>query len=84
MTIASHKLNGPKGIGCLFVREGIELEPLLHGGEQERKRRAGTENVAGAVGFAHAFNQAYAEREQRRQSYKLYRTMFLKRWSGAV
>ncbi|AST98714.1 iron-sulfur cofactor synthesis [Niallia circulans] len=76
MTIASHKLNGPKGIGCLFVREGIELEPLLHGGEQERKRRAGTENVAGAVGFAQAFNQAYAEREQRRQSYKLYRTMF--------
>ncbi len=54
ITIAGHKLGAPKGIGAVAVRAGIPLEPLLHGGGQERGRRSGTENVAGAVGLATA------------------------------
>lgn len=54
MSASSHKLNGPKGVGFLYVRRGVKLPSFLHGGEQERGRRAGTENVAGIVGFARA------------------------------
>ena len=54
MSASSHKLSGPKGVGFLYVRRGVKLPSFLHGGEQERGRRAGTENVAGIVGFAHA------------------------------
>lgn len=54
LTLSAHKLGGPKGMGALFVRRGTKMQPLLHGGTQERSRRAGTENVAGAVGFARA------------------------------
>lgn len=58
ITIAGHKLGAPKGIGLLKVRAGIPLEPLLHGGGQERGRRSGTENVAGLVGLATALQLA--------------------------
>lgn len=51
LTLSAHKLYGPKGVGCLYVRRGTKLAPLVHGGAQERNRRAGTENVAGIVGF---------------------------------
>ncbi len=51
LSLSAHKIGGPKGIGALWVRPGLRLEPLLLGGSQERGRRAGTENVAGAVGF---------------------------------
>lgn len=54
MSLSSHKLYGPKGVGCLYFNEGLPLVPLLHGGAQEAERRAGTENVAGVVGFSHA------------------------------
>jgi len=54
MTINAHKLYGPKGIGALFIREGIEIEPLLHGGGHEFGLRSSTENVPGIVGFAKA------------------------------
>lgn len=54
MSTSSHKLSGPKGVGFLYVRRGVKLPSFLHGGEQERGRRAGTENVAGIVGFARA------------------------------
>ena len=54
MSASSHKLNGPKGVGFLYVRRGVKLPSFLHGGEQERGRRAGTGNVAGIVGFARA------------------------------
>lgn len=54
MSASSHKLNGPKGVGFLYVRRGVKLPSFLNGGEQERGRRAGTENVAGIVGFARA------------------------------
>lgn len=62
VTLASHKCGGPKGIGALVVREGTRVEPQLVGGGQERGRRAGTPNVAGAVGFAVAVERAAAER----------------------
>jgi cysteine desulfurase len=55
LTISGHKLYGPKGSGVLFVRQGTPMVPLTQGGAQERQRRAGTENVAGAVGLAAAF-----------------------------
>jgi cysteine desulfurase len=51
MTISAHKVGGPKGIGALYVREGVDIDPLIRGGHQERDRRAGTENVAAAEGF---------------------------------
>lgn len=63
ISIAGHKLGAPKGTGALAVRGRVPLEPLLHGGGQERGRRSGTENVAGAVGLAAALELAEAERE---------------------
>jgi cysteine desulfurase len=60
LSISGHKFNGPKGVGVLFIRRGAELESLIDGGAQERGRRAGTENVAGAVGLAAALKEACA------------------------
>ena len=54
VAISGHKFGGPKGVGALYVREGITLTPLVHGGGQERERRSGTQNVAGIVGMAEA------------------------------
>ncbi len=54
LTISAHKVHGPKGTGALIVREGVRLEPLLHGGEQQRGVRPGTENVPGILGFGQA------------------------------
>ncbi|GGF26140.1 cysteine desulfurase family protein [Subtercola lobariae] len=63
LTISGHKLGAPKGIGALYVRGRLALEPVLHGGGQERGARSGTENVAAAVGLATALNLAEATRE---------------------
>lgn len=54
VTMNSHKIHGPKGVGALYIREGIKIQPLMHGGGHERKLRSGTENVPGIVGFARA------------------------------
>ncbi|MCJ7711048.1 MAG: cysteine desulfurase [Chloroflexi bacterium] len=62
MALAAHKVEGPKGTGALWIRRGTHILPQQHGGSQERHRRAGTENVAGAVGMAAAFELAAAER----------------------
>jgi cysteine desulfurase len=61
MTLSAHKIGGPKGVGALVVRDGVAVEPLIKGGGQERRRRAGTENVAGIVGFGVAAELAAAE-----------------------
>ena len=61
ISLSAHKLHGPKGIGALYVRQGTAMVPQLNGGAQERQRRAGTENVAGAVGFARAMRLTYAD-----------------------
>lgn len=65
LSLAAHKFHGPKGVGALYVRDGVRLAPLVLGGSQERNRRAGTENVAGAVGLAAALRLAYAELDAR-------------------
>jgi cysteine desulfurase len=62
LSIAGHKLEGPKGVGALYIRHGTILLPQQHGGTQERFRRAGTEDVAGAVGMSVAFGLATKER----------------------
>ncbi len=64
VSISAHKLGGPKGAGALVVSEGTPLRPLLHGGGQERERRGGTHDVAGAVGLATALAAAVAGREE--------------------
>ncbi len=68
LALSAHKLYGPKGVGCLYVRRGTPMAPLVRGGGQERNRRAGTENVAGIVGFgaaaALALDGLEAERRQ--------------------
>ena len=62
-SFTAHKIYGPKGIGALYIRRGVEFEPLLHGGAQERNRRAGTESVPLAAGFAKAAELAAEEIE---------------------
>jgi len=64
LSISAHKLYGPKGVGALFVKKGTRITPLMHGGEQEEGRRAGTENVPGIVGFGKAAEIAQNEMEQ--------------------
>ena len=61
MTISAHKVYGPKGIGALYVRRGTQIDPLFHGGGQERGKRPGTENVPLAVGFARAVQISVSE-----------------------
>jgi cysteine desulfurase len=63
LTISGHKFGAPKGIGALFIRRGVHLEPLMHGGTQDRGRRPGTENVAAAIGLARAAELTLAECE---------------------
>lgn len=61
LSLSGHKINGPKGMGVLYIRRGLKIENLIHGGAQERGRRAGTENVAGIVGLAKAMEISYTD-----------------------
>lgn len=63
IAVSAHKIGGPKGVGALYIREGVPFEPWQHGGEQERGRRAGTENVAAIAGFAAAVRLLMNERD---------------------
>ncbi len=65
LSMSAHKLHGPKGMGALYVRPGIKLHNLIHGGAQERKKRAGTENVPGIVGFGKAAALAHENLEEK-------------------
>ncbi len=65
LSSSAHKINGPKGIGFLYIRKGVKIRSFVHGGSQERKRRAGTENVPGIVGYGAAAKLAAATMEER-------------------
>ena len=84
ISIAGHKVGAPKGTGALGVRGRIPLEPLLHGGGQERGRRSGTEDVAGAVGLATALELAEAERIEASARLIVLRDAFIRRVLDSV
>ena len=65
LSVSGHKFGGPKGIGFLYIRKGLKLRSFVHGGAQERKRRAGTENITGIVGIAKAVEIAFATMDER-------------------
>jgi len=73
LSLAGHKFYGPKGIGALYIRKGIKIENLIHGGGQERNRRAGTENVAGIVGIGKALELATQNMEENNKKLVLLR-----------
>jgi cysteine desulfurase len=77
LSVSAHKINGPKGTGFLFVRDKVKLVPRAFGGEQERKRRAGTENVAAIVGFQEAAIVAAQERSAKREKYQEFKKTFI-------
>ena len=81
LSASGHKVNGPKGVGFLYIRTGIKIRSFIHGGAQERKRRAGTENIPGIVGLGKAAELAMATMEERSayeaklRDYLIYRVM---------
>jgi cysteine desulfurase len=77
LSVSAHKINGPKGIGFLYVKQNIALTPLSFGGEQERKRRAGTENVASIAGFAKAVEIASMERTKKVNQFIEFKKLIL-------
>ncbi|WP_028611781.1 cysteine desulfurase family protein [Paenibacillus harenae] len=76
MSFSAHKINGPQGVGALYIANGTLFEAVQHGGSQERKRRAGTENIAGIAGFAEAVDICVNERETK----QLFMDELRKRW----
>lgn len=84
MTINSGKIYGPKGVGLLYVREGVQFAPQITGGEQEHHTRAGTENVAGIVGFAKALTCAVAEMETSSERLSGLRDAFIASIQNAI
>jgi cysteine desulfurase len=84
LTLAAHKFGGPKGVGLLYVREGIALEPVLHGGGQELGRRSGTQNVAGVVGMVTAMELTVADRPRFREDVAEGRRRFEAKLSGVA
>ncbi|QKE09286.1 cysteine desulfurase family protein [Bacillus cereus] len=77
LSISAHKINGPKGVGFLYAGTNVKFEPLLIGGEQERKRRAGTENVPSIVGLQHAILLAEKTREQKNAQYEEFKDIMV-------
>ncbi|MBR2530147.1 MAG: cysteine desulfurase NifS [Lachnospiraceae bacterium] len=79
LSASGHKLNGPKGVGLLYIRNGVKITNLIHGGAQEHGRRAGTVNVPGIVGFAEAAKIASMKMEERASYEKELRDLLIKR-----
>lgn len=79
LSASGHKLNGPKGIGFLYIRKGLKLRSFVHGGAQERKRRAGTENVPGIVGLAKAVEISMNNMEERVKKEEALRDKLIER-----
>ncbi|GGH29399.1 cysteine desulfurase family protein [Paenibacillus segetis] len=77
MSFSAHKINGPQGIGALYIHKDLNIEPVLYGGLQERKRRAGTENLAGIAGFTKAVELIVANIPERQQQDELLRRTLL-------
>lgn len=73
LSVSAHKINGPRGIGFLYQRDGVKINPITYGGEQERKRRAGTENVPGVIGLKKAVQLMKQEMAERTARYLEYR-----------
>ncbi|MBR1368609.1 cysteine desulfurase [Methanocalculus chunghsingensis] len=73
LSISAHKFGGPKGVGALFIRRGLRIDPLLYGGAQEQRRRAGTENVPGIVGLGAAIERAAAMMSEKAERMKKLR-----------
>lgn len=84
LSASGHKLGGPKGIGFLYIRKGLKLRSFVHGGSQERKRRAGTENVPGIVGFGKAVELAVASMSQRTKQEKELRDYLIQRVTSEI
>ncbi len=78
LTLSAHKIHGPRGAGALYVREGITLRPMLHGGGQEFQKRSGTENTASIVGFAKACEIAQRDMDKNNIHLKSLRDRFIK------
>ena len=79
MSMSSHKIYGPKGVGALYIRNGLKVENILTGGHQERMKRGGTTNVAGVVGFYEAFKLAIEDREKNFEYVSSLRDRFIDR-----
>lgn len=84
LSSSAHKLNGPKGIGFLYIRTGIKMRSFVHGGAQERKRRGGTENVPGIVGYKKAVEMAMASMEEREKKERELRDYLIDRVMAEV
>ena len=84
LSASGHKLNGPKGIGFLYIRTGVKIRSFIHGGAQERKRRAGTENVPGIVGMGAAVKRAFDTMEERTAREKEVRDYLIRRVENEI
>lgn len=78
LSTSAHKLNGPKGIGFLYAADHVPLQPMQYGGEQERKKRPGTENVPGAIGFKKAAEITLSNKNDNIEKYNMYKDLFIK------
>lgn len=84
LSASGHKINGPKGIGLLYIRKGVKIRSFIHGGAQERQRRAGTHNVPGIVGFGKAAELALANMDERIKYETELRDYLIKRVSSEI
>jgi len=84
ISISSHKIYGPKGIGALYIRKGVKIHPIIHGGAQERKRRAGTENLHGIVGFGKAAEIAHENLQKHNEILINFRNQLINRLTEKI